>query len=159
MQASQALQAIAQAQAQVPNIKVPRSVAVMRGWGKKTPETIAKIVTDLELGLSEARAAEHAGVSDQTILNWKKDDPEFLALVEGAKAKFRRDNLTDIHDARKRGDWKAGAYLVERSAHTRDDFKPPESAGKGGVNIQVVLNIPRAEQPGDNAIVIEGQAE
>lgn len=131
----------------------------MKGWGKRTPETIASILSDIELGISEAKAAQHAGISDTTWLRWKADDADLMALVEQARAQFLRKNLGRIDRAAEKTDWKAALTLIERSPNTRDDFKAPEAAGKAGINIQVVLNIPRAEAPGDEAIVIEGRAE
>ncbi len=155
--ACKALQAVADARLQQPDIKVPRAVAVMRGWGKKTPETIASILSDIELGISEAKSAQHAGIADTTWLRWKADDADLMALVEQARAQFLRKNLNRIDRAAEKTDWKAAMTLIERSPNTREDFKSPEAAGKAGVTIQVVLNIPRAEtQPGDEAIVIEG---
>lgn len=141
----QALERAANLRRKDPQASIPHDVAVQLGWGKKTPETIALIVHDIELGLSETTASKHAGIDETTLANWKRDDSELSALIEQAKATFRRKTFEQIGKAGERGDWKATAFLGERSVHTRDDLKAPEAVGKGGVNIQVVLNIPRAE--------------
>lgn len=116
---------------------------------KKTPENLAQVLDFINKGMTFQRAAELAGLSDDTINRWKKEDAEFAALITQAQRQFEHDRLENIQKAEERGDWKASAYMLERNPATKEIYA--QSQGNTG-GIQVTVNVHRAE--GDPVIDI-----
>lgn len=101
-------------------------------------------------------AAKRAALSDEFLKVWVSDDPGFRQDVERAKAECVLRKIERVDEAGERGDVKADFWFLERDLETRDEFGQAATRGNGGVNIQVVLNIPRAEMP--EAITVEHTA-
>lgn len=114
------------------------------GWGKKTPETIARIVESLEMGLSDPKAAELAGISPDTLRRWKEDDPPLRARLDIARRTNIMKRMSRMDAAAERGDWKSDAWYMERSPLTRDEFGNV-AAGKSGPTVNIQLNVGRSE--------------
>lgn len=53
---------------------------------KKTPEIVKILMEELEHGLLQKYACHIAGITEQTAIEWKNNDPEFLNQFEAAKA-------------------------------------------------------------------------
>lgn len=120
---------------------------------KDTPETRARVLQAIELGLPRVHAAEYAGINRDTIADWQAKDPAFSAQLTEAERRFEARHVGNIVNAGDRGDWKASAHLLAKSPATRETWADDKTAG---VAIQVVLNIPRAESP--PVVTIDQQA-
>ena len=96
---------------------------------KLTPEVQRRIVQAIKLGSTYALACQYAGISRATFFRWmaagrqnhspaKREFPDAVKEAEGGHA---LQTLATIHRAAKDGDWKAGAWLLERRhGYTRD---------------------------------------
>ena len=130
---------------------VTQSERVVCGY-KDTPETRARILQAIELGLPRIHAAEYAGVSRDALHEWTGKDATFATMITEAERRFEARHVGNIVQAGDRGDWKASAHLLAKSPATRETWADDKSSG---VAISVVLNIPRAESP--PVVTIEGQ--
>jgi hypothetical protein len=97
---------------------------------KRTPTTREAILASIEKGLPFSLACSRAGVSHEFFLQWRQDDPEFESLVAQACSVSVEHNLQVVRRAAANGDWKAAAWMLERS-HPKM-FSRPE--------VQVQLN-------------------
>ena len=86
-----------------------------RGSGKFTEGRIELVLNALSAGLNWASAASAAGITVQTLQDWRACDEEFAYQCEAAIVGFER-RLVDIVDraAAVEGDWKAAAWILER---------------------------------------------
>jgi len=77
---------------------------------------IDKIITALEDGQGRVRAVASAGITYQTLLNWMRDDLEFLEAVKKAED-TGNDKIKDICKRRIIEDksWQSGAWWLERN--------------------------------------------
>lgn len=110
-------------------------------FNKDTPQVRADILTDVEQGLSLTLAAQRAGISPDSIARWKKGDPVFAAKIARAQANRAKRRIQRIESAGDRGDWKADAWLIERSEETKGDFGGGSSNGPT-INVQINVPVP-----------------
>ena len=96
---------------------------------KLTTETQKRIVQALKLGSTHELACQYGGIKPSTFYRWMASgklnrDPrkrEFYDAVKEAEGAHALQALATIHRAAKDGDWKAGAWLLERRhGYTRD---------------------------------------
>lgn len=80
---------------------------------KKTPERVARILDEVRKGMPQKTAATLAGISEDSLLNWKRDDPQFAALLESALADSEAALVARVQEAAAK-DWRAAAFLLER---------------------------------------------
>jgi hypothetical protein len=97
---------------------------------KRTSATQEAILASIEKGLPFSLACSRAGVSHEFFIQWRQDDPEFESLVAQACSVSVEHNLEVVRRAAANGDWKAAAWMLERS-HPKM-FSRPE--------VQVQLN-------------------
>ena len=97
---------------------------------KRTSTTQEAILASIEKGLPFSLACSRAGVSHEFFIQWRQDDPEFESLVAQACSVSVEHNLEVVRRAAANGDWKAAAWMLERS-HPKM-FSRPE--------VQVQLN-------------------
>jgi hypothetical protein len=85
--------------------------------------------------------AKRIGMSRDGLDDWLKSDVEFRRLFDAAQADRALTRVEALDSAAERGDWRAAAWLLERDAATRDDFRMSEAAGAGAgqIAVQVVL--------------------
>jgi hypothetical protein len=101
------------------------------GRPTKRTKTIGEtILASIEKGLPFSLACSRAGVSHEFFIQWRQDDPEFESLVAQACSVSVEHNLEVVRRAAANGDWKAAAWMLERS-HPKM-FSRPE--------VQVQLN-------------------
>lgn len=111
-------------------------------WGKDTPETRAFVIDAIDRGATQKLAAQAAGVHENTLLNWKSNDPEFAAQIEAARSHHAIEHIGVIdHAGRETKDWKASAHLLSKNPLTKAEFG--DTAKAGGPVINVVLNVAR----------------
>lgn len=117
---------------------------------KLTPEVHATIVEALKRGNTREDAAAIARVASRSIRTWiekaGQDDAEdkfldFAADVAEAETSVRSTMIESITDAARGGDWKAGAFYLERRDPAWRQNKGVELTGEGGgpVNIGVIV--------------------
>ena len=96
---------------------------------KLTAEVQRRIVQAIKLGATYDLASQYAGIDRSTFYNWmaagrEKRSPskrDFFDAVKEAEGGHALQALATIHRAAKDGDWKAGAWLIERRhGYTRD---------------------------------------
>ena len=124
-----------------PTTKGERRIVTM---GNRTPENMAQILADIECGSSRNIAARICGFAPSTLSQWLKDDPSFNEQIEAAEALSLKGDEASVVKARDRGDWKAGAYRLERHRFTKEDYAGPNQGGGG---IHVTFNWSRDEAP------------
>jgi transposase len=114
---------------------------------KLTPEVEERLVQAISVGATFKDACAHAGISFQTLQNWKKrarraaeqagepdGEPEedtdqfveFFDRIKKAEADAAVGWLTTINKAARR-DWKAGAWMLERrypGSYDRNRLRP-----------------------------------
>lgn len=141
---------------------------------KLTTERQAEIVKMVKAGVPNATAAQVAGVTESTFYLWmeKGQDPEnhdpiyteFSEAVLRARAEAEAAMVANIRLHARNGDWKADAWLLERSRPERwGRVNRHELTGAGGGAIRVetetietlLLDAGRAVQVADDAIDAE----
>ena len=108
--------------------------------GLRTAERVASILQALHDGAPEYLAAEANGIAAKTLTEWKKEDPQFAAAVHQARMGNLVGQVKVIHDAGKRGDWKAADRLLQVAPETKEVF-----GASGGGGVTIVLNIQRGQ--------------
>lgn len=106
--------------------------------GSYDPETVGVVLEMIGHGSTEKLACEAAGITQQTLIRWKHERPQFIDLLKQARARKLTEYLANI-DRAAATDWKASQTLLEK-APEMEDWKPKQQ-GDGGVT--VVLNIDR----------------
>ena len=83
-----------------------------------TPENVELICVGIAEGRSQTAAAELVGIPASTLSGWKREHPEILIPFAAARERFRSSLLQKLHSAKTRDgrdDWRAAAWLLERS--------------------------------------------
>lgn len=80
---------------------------------KYTTDVVQKIEQALRIGATLKLAAEYAGISEDTLIGWKKRYPDFSAKCAGACAAGAMKWLAVIDQAAPE-DWRAAAWKLER---------------------------------------------
>lgn len=126
------------------------SFKVAKTNGKASIERKLEIIASLEKGTPYKVAAGAVGVCENTLLNWRNEDEAFAAECEAAEWRFVRKNVGRIDSAAERGDWKAAQFLLGKHPRSKETYADEKTAG--GMNLQVILNIPK---PGSIQEVID----
>ncbi len=101
---------------------------------KYTDKTADEIVRGVAVGMTDKDAAHAAGISEDTLANWRKRYSDFSDRLMRARKQRSRLLLGRILTASER-DWKAAAELLDRT--DREYRKTPlEITGKDGGPIQ-----------------------
>ena len=98
------------------------------------------VLNRLRNGATYQMAADLAGITNQTLSNWRKDDVEFDAKVQKARSGFGYEHLKRLGKHSRNGDATSTRMLVERHPSTREDFGRQEQTGSG---VTINFNIPR----------------
>lgn len=99
---------------------VPKHLPVSRD--KDTPFRREKILEALRLGLTFGNAAQCAGVHVDTLDNWRKADLDFQEACEEARSYAPSIGARAVMQTAERGDWRAGAYILEHHDSTKEQF-------------------------------------
>ncbi|HXT34763.1 MAG TPA: hypothetical protein VN837_04220 [Chloroflexota bacterium] len=81
---------------------------------KYTPERAKRVLDAIGTGAARCHAAAYGGIDHNTLLNWEHRYPEFKAQVLEAEARAVVGTLAQIRKSASEGDWRAGAWLLER---------------------------------------------
>jgi hypothetical protein len=79
---------------------------------KLTPQTILILEEAIGKGTTWKSAAAVAGISEDSLCNWRREDPELNARLDGAREKARLRALKVIQDVAERGDYKAAVEFL-----------------------------------------------
>ncbi len=88
---------------------------------KLTPERSQIILEALEDGMTQRDASMLAGISEDTLCLWKRNNSDFSEQMAQSVIKYKQKILKGIQKAGEK-DWKALAYLAER--RFKRDFSP-----------------------------------
>jgi hypothetical protein len=94
---------------------------------KKTPACVARVLDEVRKGLPLKTAATLAGISEDTLQNWRNTDARFAELLEQALAESEAALVAGIQAAAAK-DWRAQAFLLER--------RFPATWGKRSADVQ-----------------------
>lgn len=112
---------------------------------KYCPEIVQAIVDLIRNdGMSPTGAGRLAGISHQTVSEWRKEISEFGEAVARAEDEFKLGRLQNIKSgitATGKHDWKADAWLLER--RFRDEFG---ASDKAQVNVAVGVQVTISEE-------------
>ena len=114
----------------------------LAAFGARSPENAQRILDFLSRGVSEATACKAVGLHRDSLLRWKKDDPEFASLVIIARHEALARKEQRLDEAGERGEWRADLAVLERSPETRADWSDRGGHGSGG-GVHIQLNIER----------------
>lgn len=114
------------------------------------PDSIpARYLKAVDMGLIKGDAAAYCGVSATAVRQWEQQADidwaagiesqftEFIGRVRRVRAEAAERNLGTIEDARRLGDWKAAAWLLERQGYS----SRPEDAGTTNIGTQIIVRI------------------
>lgn len=105
---------------------------------------VAHVLAAIAEGEGEKVAIALSGIEKNKWNAWQKVDREFQALVMAARAAAARKLRGHIAAAAE-ADWKAAAYLLEKTEETAEFVhQPDQQAGQGGIVVK--LSIARDEQ-------------
>lgn len=80
---------------------------------KYTPDTVKRLTDAIRLGGSDRDACVFAGISEDTLANWRKTKPDFSESIDRARMDGKLQRIGRI---KKHGenDWRADAWYLER---------------------------------------------
>lgn len=81
---------------------------------KYTPETIEKFLNAVRLGSPLSHACNYAGISFETLCQWRRTYPEFSDSIKLAEGEGVKSCLDVITQAAVNGNWSAAAWRLER---------------------------------------------
>jgi len=99
---------------------VPKHLPVSRDKG--TAVRREKILEALRLGLAYHNAAQCAGIAARTLDGWRKKDVDFAEACEEARSYAPSVGARAVMQTAERGDWRAGAYILEHHDSTKEQF-------------------------------------
>ena len=111
---------------------------------KLTPERQEKVMKAISLGMTRELTAMYSGISSSALYSWiakgragKAPYVKFLEAFNASEAKGALANLAIIHQAAKKGDWRAAAWILQtRHKYWRgsEEIIPPSPAERASVN-------------------------
>ena len=113
---------------------------------KATPETLKIIIDAVSEGLTYETSAALAGITYQTLHDWKKKggqgDPVFVDFAEKLMVAEAEGEYTLLANIRRAGEsqWQASAWILERrypQRYGRVDRLKAELTGKDGDPVQI----------------------
>mgnify|MGYP001136552653 CR=1 FL=1 len=88
---------------------------------KYTPQTVARLLDGIRLGLTYRLAAAYAGIDYATFCRWRMRYASFATQLQEAEAHAAAVVMARIHHAAA-SDWRAAAWMLER--RYPEDFGP-----------------------------------
>ena len=104
---------------------------------------MAEILSAVQIGATHKAAAQAAGISEGTLVNWLKDDPEFKMLIDTAEGAMLIRNLKRIDKAAEQ-DWRAADKILSSVPAAREHWSPQAYGSTGPAGVTVVINVKRA---------------
>lgn len=108
--------------------------------------TADRIVAALKAGNTLRASARYVGVTEDTLLNWRKRYSAFSALIDQSEASAEVMYAAVLAKAAQEGDWRAAmAWLERRRSDDWRERKTQEVTGPGGGAIEFTLKLGDAE--------------
>ena len=124
----------------------------IRPNGKKSPAVVGTILEAVATGVPDYVAAQAAGVTPKTLVEWKNKDPGLVTELIRARSMSASTCVQRIFAAGDR-DWKADAYLLERNPLTRDQFTKQQKDNE----LPIKFTFERKRAPGILGTTVEGE--
>lgn len=127
---------------------------------KYSAATVARLEEALRIGATYAAACGYAGISEDTLSNWRTNKSGFSERLARAEAEATVGWLTTIESAQAR-DWRAAAWMLEHRYPREYGRQVTEMQGRNGRAdpFQFTIAIDRATAPvPDEAIEAAEQA-
>ena len=117
------------------------------GSNKFTPGRVKIILRCVGRGMPLHMACEVAGICAQSLYNWRHKNPKFGELLTRAIAKGVDSRLRRIEKASDAGDWRAAAWLLERTMPQHFARSRLEVTGAEGAPLMagVTLYLPKKD--------------
>lgn len=80
---------------------------------KATPKTVEIILDSISQGLTQRDAATLAGISEDTLSLWKRQDSDFSEQMRQKEVEYKTRLIDGIRKAGEKS-WQANAWLLER---------------------------------------------
>jgi hypothetical protein len=112
-------------------IKTDNDLPDLGGRPRKfTADRVQRILECAELGMPLSLCAAAVSISQQSLINWRRNHPEFQEALEQAIARGCDARLKKIKSASDAGDWRAAAWLLEHCQ--------PEHFAKTRIQVEAV---------------------
>jgi hypothetical protein len=109
--------------------------------GIRTLPRMSAILDAIAEGATRSVAAGLAGIGEETLREWAKQDAQFAALIREAESRKTWRRISALERASERGDTSATRILLERDPASRGEFGPPGLALPGDGTAGVVINL------------------
>lgn len=132
--------------------------------GVRTLARMQSILDHVASGATRSIAAGMAGIADDTMRAWAKEDGAFAALLREAESRKTWRRVQALETASQRGDIAATKMLLERDPSSREEWggaRDPNLGDGPFITLNLVLGQGGAlvQRPGDAAQVIEHAEE
>lgn len=118
-------------------------------WGRGFPfGEMARALEAIEGGMPIQMACESAGVEFSRLVEWRRREPRLDGIVRRARALAAAPLVAKVRGSE---DWRAAAWLLERSA-AREEFRQEQG---GGEKLVIEINVARDESIAARAGVID----
>ena len=81
---------------------------------KYLPETVDRLIRAISVGTPLVHACKFAGISEDTLANWRKSYSDFSDAIKNAEGQAVVGWLAKIEVAAATGNWQAAAWKLER---------------------------------------------
>ncbi len=118
---------------------------------KATPKTIATILNAISQGLTQREASILAGISEDTLSLWKKQDSDFSEQMRQKEIECKLSHIQNIKKASEKS-WQASAWWLERkykeefSIKNKFDVQMTENIDQLGETIKKILTPSKSVQ-------------
>lgn len=103
---------------------------------KFTPEVLNKLEEAFLLGCTDKEACLMADITQQTLIEWKKDKPDFSERIELLRQNPIREARQSLHKSIRRGDGKLALAYLERKVKDELSLRQ-EHTGLNGNSIDI----------------------
>ena len=117
----------------------------MATTGVRSAENAASLLHELSRGVPYSIAPGMIGISYETFLKWRQDDPTFDRLVWQARQEHLGRQYGNIAAASDRGDWKAAQAILSSAPETKKDWST--TSGSGGITVNISIRSADNQQP------------
>ena len=86
---------------------------ILESKSKATPKTLKTILDSIRSGATQRDASALAGISEDTLSRWKREDTDFAEQMRQKEIEFKMENVKIVRKAAEKT-WQAAAWLLER---------------------------------------------
>lgn len=117
---------------------------------KATPKTLSIVLDAIAQGLTQRDASALAGISEDTLSLWKRQDSDFSEQIRQKEIECKLGHIKNIKEASKKS-WQASAWWLERkykdefALKSKIDLATTENLDSIGNSIKAILEEGREE--------------